>query len=379
MPFQLEIFHFAIDFPIAQWQALIPKHKLLHNLEYLQSLEKNQNGHTTFRYVFVKQNEKVIGVAYFQIVQFKGSQLSNYRASNFLYRIFQRMALPFLKVKMLASGNLLMTGENGFFFLPETSDETIAEAYLQVVNTLLENDKDTQAFLMSNVFGAQAILKQKFLNRSFYSIDEEPDMQMVLRKEWKHFSDYLQSLSSKYRVRAKRCLVQSKVLEKRELSLEEIQHFGKQIFELYQETIAHASFSLVELQEDFFVKQKKIFKERYVLFAYFLNGNLVGFNSLYCNENSGDVHYVGLNYEVNKTHAVYQRMLYDMIECGIGKGFTHLHFGRTATEIKSSVGATPVWVSGLIKFKNPLINYWIAQPLSAAIKPKDFVLRNPFK
>ena len=58
-------------------------------------------------------------------------------------------------------------------------------------------------------------------------------------------------------------------------------------------------------------------------------------------QNNLDAHFVGINYEYNREYAVYQRMLYDYIQIAIENRLQQINFGRTASEIKSSVGAEP--------------------------------------
>jgi hypothetical protein len=49
-------------------------------------------------------------------------------------------------------------------------------------------------------------------------------------------------------------------------------------------------------------------------------------------------------------------MLYDMIAYSINKGYKKIIFARTALEIKSSVGAKPIEMYGLMKHSNYFIN-----------------------
>jgi hypothetical protein len=379
MPYCCEIFSSVAEFPFAQWQRLVPAENLMFNIDYLTSIEQNQSGKMEFRYVFIKQNEELIGIAYFQIVPFNGMQLSQYHATNAMLNRVKNFVLPHIEVKMLVGANLLMTGEKGFFFRANLSLQEVADAYLYAVKAVFDSDASIKAFLMTDVFEQDVLLKNTFQRANFYSIDEEPDMVMCLRPQWKNFDDYLQSLSAKYRVRAKKCFSVSAAIQKKNLSLEEVHRLESQIHELYHNTIAKSTFSLLELKQGFFSSQKKIFGNRYMITGYFLDEKLVGFNSLYCHTRTGEVHYIGLNYEVNKTYRLYQRMLYDMVDCGISKRFDKLHFGRTAPEIKSTVGAVPVPVSGLLKHRNFLVNRFIVKPLAAVIKPPNFIFRNPFK
>lgn len=378
IPYSIKVFNSVAQLPFSKWQNFVPETNLMHSFNYLKQLEENQAERMAFRYVFVEQNQETIGVCYFQIVYFKGTQLRTYQAENAFTNTLKSLVLPLLNVNLVVGGNLLMTGEKGIFFRRDLNEDLIAEAYLQTVNSILKSNRNVGAFLMTDIYESDSVLKANFLKSNFHQIFEEPDMIMHLKPEWNCFKDYLSTLSSKYRVRAKKCISMSKTLVRKNLSVEEISSLEDEIQTLYHNTISKSSFNLIELQKGFFTEQKKIYSERYMIFGYFLDEKLIGFNSLYCNINKGEVHYIGLDYEANKEHSTYQRMLYDMVDCGIERKFSQLHFGRTAPEIKSTVGAVPREVSGMLKHKNGIVNSLIIKPLAAAVKPKSFVFRNPF-
>lgn len=112
--------------------------------------------------------------------------------------------------------------------------------------------------------------------------------------------------------------------------------------------------------------------------AYFLEDELVGFLTALANNNHLDAHFIGLNYDLNKAHAIYPRILNDYIRIGIEKQVSHINFGRTASEIKTTVGAKPSKLTCYIKHKMPFINQMI-KPFIKRITLKDFKQHTPFK
>lgn len=105
---------------------------------------------------------------------------------------------------------------------------------------------------------------------------------------------------------------------------------------------------------------------------------LIGFSSSFIFNSILDANYVGINYEFNNEYALYQRMLYDYIEFAIQRNCSELRFGRTAEEIKSSVGANPVPMKLFIRHRNPIANR-ILKAIVGTIKPSEHELRKPFK
>ena len=90
--------------------------------------------------------------------------------------------------------------------------------------------------------------------------------------------------------------------------------------------------------------------------AYFLEDKLVGFLTALVNKNALDAHFIGLDYELNKSHAIYPRILNDYVRLGIEKQVSSINLGRTASEIKTTIGANPLELSCYIKHKNPFLN-----------------------
>jgi hypothetical protein len=71
-------------------------------------------------------------------------------------------------------------------------------------------------------------------------------------------------------------------------------------------------------------------------------------------------------------------MLYDFVELAISKKARELRLGRTAEEIKSSIGAEPINMKLYVKHGNKISNK-LLKPIIESIAPGEFELRRPFK
>ena len=105
---------------------------------------------------------------------------------------------------------------------------------------------------------------------------------------------------------------------------------------------------------------------------------MVGFISGVVNQKSLDAHFVGIDYQINRTYAIYQRMLYEYIEIGISKKLKTINFGRTASEIKSSVGAIPQDLTMYLRHKKTIKNK-ILKLFLQRVQPTPFQQKFPFK
>ena len=92
-----------------------------------------------------------------------------------------------------------------------------------------------------------------------------------------------------------------------------------------------------------------------------------------------DTYFLGYDDSIQRENMLYLNMLYDMIAYSIKKDFKEIVFARTALEIKSSVGAKPITMYGLISHTNPLVNPYMSI-IFKYLEPKTiWQQRNPFK
>jgi len=147
---------------------------------------------------------------------------------------------------------------------------------------------------------------------------------------------------------------------------------------LYKKVSSKADFNLGDFNLKTYISLKEKLQDNYIIKSYSLNGKVVGFMSCIVNHNSLDAHFVGIDYLINRKYAIYQRMLYDYIEIAINKKKKYLNFGRTASEIKSSVGAIPQDLTMYIRHKKSIKNR-ILKLFLQRIEPTPFHQKFPFK
>ena len=92
-----------------------------------------------------------------------------------------------------------------------------------------------------------------------------------------------------------------------------------------------------------------------------------------------DTYFLGYDKDLQKPKQLYLNMLLDMVKFGIENKLDGIVFGRTALEIKSTVGAEPIEIFGLIKHNNFFINRMMPK-IFPYIEPKvEWIQRKPFK
>jgi predicted N-acyltransferase len=369
------------------WRKLIAPGNLLMQPEYLSMIERLHNKQLGFYYAVCHCGNQLVGFFYFQESVFEGENLIPYFPATESSNIFQQWFARFLALfkpvvraihmPMLNAGNIFMTGEVGCYCIDPTNKEQQYRLQMACADKILEINPSIKAILNADFYSTDAKDTQVYNERKFNTIAVEADNAMDV-SEFKSFDDYLNKLASKYRVRTKKILKLSEPIVAHELSLEEVLHYENELVALYKRVADKVDFKLAELNDHFFIEQKRIFPNNYRISGYFLEEKLVGFVSIYLVGDKAEVHYFGINYDILKEYHLYQRMLYDVVKLCIDLGVKMIHFGRTASEVKSTIGAKQFPMFGYLKHRNRWINA-IMELFTANLKPREYVLRSPFK
>ena len=370
--------------PESDWLRFIPEGNPLLQPQYLKLLEDTQRGEMDFIYALVHKEDRLIGVCYFQIVRFKGTNLLPYfpaagssRLKNVVMELSKKI-VGMIDIPLLVSGNLFITGEQGIYFLSHFTELEKSFYLSHTIDHILKERKYIKTVLLPDMYEPSGDFDAAFLKNKYQRIYVEADMSMILPNSWQTFEDYLQAISSKYRVRAKKIMQNSQKLSSHELTADELENELDRFFYLYKLVADKADFNIAKFPKSYFVAQKRQNPYLYKIFGYYLDGVLVGFMSLFILPNKTEVHYCGIDYSINKDHALYQRMLYDTVKYAIENNLRKLHFGRTAPEVKSTIGAIPHPMYGYLKHRNPIFNS-IMGLFTGRLKPREYILRNPFK
>jgi predicted N-acyltransferase len=346
--------------------------------EYLKGVEESQQN-ISFRYMIFYKEKKPVAIAYVQVLQIKLAD--TIKDTECTHLNFGKGLLGGKNSKFLVCGNVFASGENGFAF---TSDLAIEEAYKALMTGLYRLRRSEK--ILGEV---SSVIVKEFWEKSYDKLsilksydyrdfEIEPNMVLKMQSNWKSVDDYLNEITKKYRKKYKDVKKKSDLLEVREFTAQEIKKHEEEIKILFDAVHEKADFKFGHFDASGFYNLKVNLKEQLIFKAYFLEGVMVGFASLFLNGKTLDANYVGLDYEKNIDYAVYHRMLLDFVEIAIDNHCESLCYGRTASEIKSSVGAEPVNMKIFMRHRNTFSNKLI-KPLFKLLQPSPFEKRNPFK
>ena len=350
--------------------------------KYLEVLEKSSPENMICHFIGIFEKETLVGIGLSQFLDLNKLDSFGERdkciktaVRNTVFRNFGS--------NVLVIGNNMLTGQNSFT-LSNTIDKKKALQTLHAAATELKKifkSKGVKIHITTYKDFSEDEIKNfavpEFKND--YQFSTQPNMVFSINDKWKLEQDYIDSLTKKYRDQYKRARKKAFQIEKRKLHLEDIIALEETIYDLYFHVAKNAPFNTFFLPKNHFRVFKEILKDKFLFYGYFIDEKLIGFNTLIKNGKIMDTYFLGYDESIQREKMLYLNMLYDMIAYSINKGFKEIIFARTALEIKSSVGAKPVKMYGLIAHSNAMVNPYMPKIFKYLEPETLWQERNPFK
>ena len=372
-----KIFKTVDSIPKAYWDSVNCCTNIYYSPEFLKAFEI-ANTDIAFNYIFIIKGEEAVAFANTQIVTIGIETITkNIKMYAYLRRIINKIFCN-NHVRVLFCGNVFLSGEYGTFLKDGEDKIETFKAIADGVKHLSKITKRLSAIFVKDFENESLYITDHLKSYNYTAMEVEPNMIITLKPEWHSFDDYISALKSKYRVKANRADAKSTKLNAKFFNVKDIITYEKQLQELYQNTINNADFNAQILNLDTYIHLKKAFQEKFIVKGYFLDGILVGFLSAMQNETHLDAHFIGIDYSNNKEFAIYPRILNDYVRLGIETKSSQINLGRTASEIKSTLGAEPKSLVCYCKHKRRIPNK-ILTPFIENVHIKSFKQHSPFK
>ena len=339
---------------------------------------ESSNPTIDFKYILIEKEKGAIALVLIQTIQLsidvvlKNTKMPSF-IRRFIYSLFHND-----HINIMFCGNIFLSGEHGILIKDSENKMEVIKAICSEINILAKLKKPLHAIFIKDFIEESRKHTDYFQKCGFTPMHVEPNMIISINENWKSFDDYKQTLKSKYRVKANKADKTSAQLEARILTDSDLEFFKDELQQLYENTIANADFNAQVLNLNTYIKLRSKYHDNFIVKAYFLEKKLVGFLSALANNHHLDAHFIGLDYSLNKQHAIYPRILNDYVRLGIEKKSSYINLGRTASEIKTTIGATPIELTCYIKHKRPWINRLI-RPFVERVQLKEFRQHFPFK
>lgn len=387
--YDIALFSSVYGIPFDQWNSVLNEENLLLSIPYLAAIEDEPVRNMEFHYAIVYHENQPQAILYFQEFDFSltnTEQNVDVEKVNDFSNLVQRLKKVALKsienisARLLTFGNVYVTGENGFHASEAFSNEDLGLVIDQAIEKIcsLEGRKGNISAIVAKDFYTDRKRDVEPLVKNFHQFKVQPNMILEMDKDWKTFDDYLDAMSSKYRVRAKSAAKKGADIEVKELKAEQIAKLNGKIIELYDNVESGANFQMATIGPNYFFNLKAALEDDFKFYAYHINNELAGFATAFVWGDHLEAHYVGLDYKWNNEVPVYQNMLYDYVKLGLEQRVKRVSLGRTALEIKSTVGAEPQEMMLFIKHANSL-THTLIKPFIDNIRQEKWVQRRPFK
>lgn len=363
------------------WDVLAQSNIFLSK-SYLKVLDKAAPKNMKCHYIALFLDHKIVGIAISQMICLSNVSSFGANKSCFHAKVRDFVFRNFVS-NLLFIGNNMLTGQNAYCFHSDIPTYDALNLLEKAAENLVAIFKQKGIKIHLTTF--KDFVNEDFINfdipefKNYFRFDTQPNMVFKIRDSWFSMDDYVNNLTKKYRDQFKRARKKSDGILKMKFSLEDIIFHKSKIFELYMNVTKNAPFNTFYLAENHFESFKKNLGSHFLFYGYFVDNELVGFNTLIKNGAVIDTYFLGYNDGFQRDKMLYLNMLYDMIGFSINKKFDSIVFARTALEIKSSVGANPIQMFGLMKHHNVLIHKFLPR-LFRFFEPEVlWMQRNPFK
>ncbi|SDZ95763.1 Predicted N-acyltransferase [Flavobacterium gillisiae] len=378
--FSFQIYSSVTNIP-SNWDSLATNNIFLSR-DYLEILAISAPKNVQCHFIGMFLNEELVGIAVTQYINL--SELHSFgERDHCLKTIVRDFVFKNFSSNVLVLGNNMLTGQNGWCFgskLPASEGLALLK---KATDELKKNFRTNGTKIHLTIFKDFAEERIPFFKipefKSFFQFTTQPNMIFNIRDSWSNFDDYIADLSKKYRDQYKRARKKAEGISKRKLSLEEITSYNSRIYALYMNVAKNAPFNTFYLSENHFKTLKTLLKDKFLFYGYFVGDELIGFNTLIKNGKDIDTYFLGYDEIYQREKMLYLNMLYDMIGFSINKEYSRIIFARTALEIKSSVGAQPVDMYGMMQHSNPFVNLFVSRTFSYFEPKMEWKERNPFK
>lgn len=378
----------SIDYvPEAIWNSVNQQNKIFFQPAYLRALESAPPQGMAFRYAILYDKRTPVAIVPYQIANLTTSQHSSngkgqdyYSNKNHVNHIVRKVKEK-IGIRMLISGNALVTGEYGISYLPNIDPKDIFHGLAEVTYKIQRLEKmngNINCVLIKDFYQQDNTPSERLKDFGYHKFSIGPNTIVPIRKEWNSFDDYILSMTSSYRRRVRRALIKGTNLIRKDLTVDEISKYKESIYELYMQVHNRSNFRVFTHNPRIFEELKAHMGKDFSLEVFFLEDLMVAFTTRFFNGSIMEGYTHGISYEHNKKFALYQNILYDDIRIGINNRVKLINWGRTTIGMKSAVGAVPKEMSCFLRLNNSISNHFIS-PLFHLINHKEEQVRKPFK
>lgn len=330
------------------WDEMLPPQHQLRS-RHLLALEQSAIEDLQVNYVLVFVNQQPVGLLYLQQFQFQHKHL-NFKSNQTLLSKLIKTVLP-AQLPLLVCGHLFRINFEGFYFKNPNHQPLLFKAIELFIQ---QNKKERPCGIMLKDC-KDVLIEQSFRAAGYHFFSGDVTMEISRKLHWLSFDDYLHNLKKDYHKRAKKILHAFGEVVQRELNAAAILQQSEAIEKLYWNVVNKQTIKLGTVNARYFYALKNDLQENFELHALYQKETMIGFYTFIFYENEMETHYIGMDYDANKTFKIYFNILFLGIKKMITRRDNKMELGRTAKEAKANLGALPKQIFNYIKVSNPII------------------------
>lgn len=343
----------------------------------IDSIEKSKIDNVQNFYVATLSEGNLQCVSYYQLLSVKPIHFNI--SDRKVQQASLSCALKIVKPTLLVAGNLFRHDVNFQQFIRNNiTGEEMASMFMATTDFMIQHTNASGIFL-KDVPKEMAVHIPE--GAGYLQMPEDVSMEMKIPESWKSFSDYEAALKHKYLQRCKKMRKSFEGITIREFNEGDIQHYSKEMEQLYLQVTRKQLVSMGILNHVFFEELKSVLKQDYKVCGYFHGEKLVAFSSAILHDGEYDMNYIGFDYEYNHSHNLYFNILFHCVENALATGSKKLILGRTAPEAKAIMGCSADYRYSYYKLRNAVVN-WFYQMVSGYFREQQgekWKDRHPFK
>lgn len=355
--------------------------------DYLSALEAAAPDGVEFRYAVIYTDGRPDGFFYFQIIpvfEKNTTRLIQPEPWHSLGMAILKLSTGILhsrkKLYLIVQGNACLSGP-WFSNIPAGETGKVVSQLQDIHAALIsefQNKGIVLAMVMKDLTSDHRHLISFASRHRFFKLPMQPLMQMHISPEWKSMEDYVSDLSAKYRKRFVQTRSKMEACEIKTLTKEELVIQRHHIDLLYSNVKEKAPVQLLKTDAGYLISLKEKLGVQLTVQGIFLEGKMIAFLTGIRSGSHYEAHHIGIDYRFNRSHSLYLNILFCYIELAIESKSPMLSFGRTAMEMKTTVGAVPVYQDTYLKFNLRILNS-LVRPFIKSQSTEDWIARNPFK
>ena len=376
--YNIEIFNSVNTLP-AEWDTFANKYQAQYAKDLLGVAEKAKLTDFSYYYVIVRDREEIKALFYFQSLVIRKEYYPDFSNLSFAEKNLYCL-ISAHDYNLLVNGHIFSTDVPGVVL---KNNLAFSADLTQVFEKVVSKVKSVSGSSIFIIKDANALLSEDLSKKrtKYKAMPDDVLMEMNLPKAWQSIDNYIEALSKKYAVRAKKIELSISQFTLEEFNAKDILKNADVLNALYSNVISISSFKMGILNMHYFAGLKTALKHGFIFKVWKLNNEIVGFTSYINLVDHIELYYIGIDYKINKSHHLYQCMLQQGIKDAIALRKSILRLGRTAYEAKAIAGAKPVIKSNFFHISNPIlkIGYRYSADYFIAENSTNWQVRNPFK